>query len=242
MKFIVCDNYNELSEKAANIFADTVKSDPKCTLGLATGSTPIGTYEKLVEYYNDGKLDFSGVTTFNLDEYYPISNIDSQSYHYFMQINLFSHINIKSENINIPDGSVDNPLTCCRKYDEKIEKNGGIDLMLLGIGANGHIGFNEPSENLVAGTHRVKLTESTIEANSRFFDSPDEVPKYAVSMGMASIIAYSKRIVLLASGVDKFPAVSRLVDDKITTHVPATLLKVHPDVAVICDKAAYCGG
>lgn len=128
MKFIVCDNYNELSEKAADIFTDTVKSDPKCTLGLATGSTPIGTYEKLAEYYREGKLDFSGVTTFNLDEYYPISNIDPQSYHYFMQINLFSHINVKSENINIPDGSVNNPLVHCREYDEKIKKTAVLTL------------------------------------------------------------------------------------------------------------------
>lgn len=242
MKFIVCDDYNELSENAAKIFADTVKANPECTLGLATGSTPVGTYEKLTKYYRDGELDFSGVTTFNLDEYYPISNIDSQSYHYFMQVNLFSHINLNKENINIPDGSAESPEVHCREYDEKIKRNGGIDLMLLGIGENGHIGFNEPSDNLMAGTHKVKLTESTIEANSRFFASPDDVPRYAVSMGMASIIAYSKRIVLLASGADKFPAVSRLTDDKITTYVPATLLKVHPDVTVICDKTAYYGG
>ena len=241
MEFIICNDYDEMSQKAADIFAETVKADPECTLGLATGSTPVGTYKRLVECFERGELDFSGVTTFNLDEYYPISKSDPQSYHTFMQENLFSHINVKPENIHIPDGSLGDPQERCREYDKQIADNGGIDLMLLGIGENGHIGFNEPADELVTETHLVNLTENTIEVNSRFFKSLQDAPRQAVSMGMASIIDNSKKILLLASGAAKFQAVSRLKDDKITSLAPCTFLKLHPNVVVICDRAAYYG-
>lgn len=241
MKFIICNDYSELSKKAADIFAAKVKSDPQCTLGLATGSTPVGTYRELIERFEKGELDFSGVTTFNLDEYYPIDNSNPQSYHYFMQKNLFSHINIAPEKIHIPNGNSGNSEMHCKEYDAQLAENGGVDLMLLGIGENGHIGFNEPAEEFITGTHIVTLTENTIDANSRFFENRDEVPRQAISMGMASIIAFSKEIVLLASGKNKFNAVNRLKDDKITSRVPSTLLKLHPNVTVICDKAAYYG-
>lgn len=241
MDFIICNDYDELSDRAAAIIADTVKNAPYCTLGLATGSTPIGTYERLSKFYRQGKLDFSGITTFNLDEYYPIKSEDPHSYHYFMQQHLFSHINIQPKRINIPDGSSSDPNRQSIEYDEMIKKNGGIHLMLLGIGKNGHIGFNEPDDEMISGTHLLKLSESTLKANSRFFKNKSEMPHNAISMGMASIIAYSKRILLLANGVDKHYAVKRLTDDKITTAVPATLLKLHPDVTIICDKSAYYG-
>jgi glucosamine-6-phosphate deaminase len=185
-------------------------------------------------------VDFAKVTTVNLDEYYPISPEHPQSYRYFMNDNLFNHINIPIENTHVPNGAAENAAIACTTYDRLIEQVGGIDLALLGGGNNGHIAFNEPGETLTVGTHRETLTENTREANSRFFDSMDEVPTHALTMGMGNILSANK-IVILATGKAKADAVKAMLDDKITTNCPATLLKVHKDVTLICDRAAFEG-
>ena len=236
MKIEICENYEEMSRRAAEIFQKEIKENPKCVLGLATGSTPVGMYEKLCAM----GLDFSGVKTVNLDEYYPISPENENSYRYFMNENLFSKVNIDKKNTHVPNGAAKNPDEECEKYDEMIENLGGIDLQVLGIGANGHIGFNEPGAELVAKTHVTALTESTIKANARFFDDISSVPTHALTMGMASILG-ARKIVLLVSGKQKHDALKALEDDKITTAIPATFLKLHPNVTVICDRDAYIG-
>lgn len=238
MQLILCKDYRELSCRAAEIILSLVKEKPNCILGLATGSTPIGAYDLICKAHKDEGLDFSRVTTFNLDEYYPIEPSDPQSYHYFMHQHLFSHINIPQDSIHIPDGTTTNPEALGEAYDNAILEAGGIDLQLLGIGRNGHIGFNEPSETLVGGTHLTDLTQDTVEANARFFASASEVPTQAISMGMASIMG-ARSILLLISGADKRAALRQLLDDSITTSCPATLLKLHPNVTIICDEAAY---
>ena len=238
MKVILCENYEEMSAKAANIFAAQLTLKPDSILGLATGSTPVGMYKKLIEKNEAGEIDFSAVKTFNLDEYYPIKRDNSQSYFTFMNENLFSHINIDMANTHVPNGETDDAEAECKEYEKKLAAAGGVDLQVLGIGQNGHIAFNEPDDALFSYTHVTDLTKSTIEANSRFFDSEKDVPTQAITMGMASIMS-AKKIVLLANGANKKDAVKALLDDKITTSVPATLLKIHPDVILICDKEAY---
>lgn len=238
MRVIVCKDYEEMSKKGAQIIASQITMKPDSILGLATGSTPVGVYKGLIEMYKNGEIDFSKVTSFNLDEYYPIDKDNDQSYHYFMKTNLFDHVNIKES--YIPDGSAADPEEACKKYDELVEDYGWVDLQILGIGQNGHIAFNEPDENLIAGTHVTGLTESTIEANSRFFASRDEVPTKALTMGMATILK-AKTIILLANGKNKHEAVSALLDDKITTSNPSTFLKLHKDVILILDEDAYNG-
>lgn len=239
MRITVCKNYDEVSKKASDMVAAKMILKPECVLGLATGSTPIGMYKNLVEMNKNGELDFSTVKTINLDEYYPMRPDNEQSYRYFMNSNLFDHININKENTFVPNGMAEDIERECAEYDARIDEY-GIDIQILGIGQNGHIGFNEPDSQLCATTHITGLTENTIEANSRFFESADEVPKKAITMGMASILK-AKTIVLLASGKAKHEAVKSLLDAKITTEVPATLLKVHPDVVLICDEEAYNG-
>ena len=238
MRIVVCENYEEMSEKCARIIAGQIMVKPNSILGLATGSTPEGLYAKLIERYESGELDFSDVTTYNLDEYYPISPDNCQSYRYFMNDKLFNHVNIDKNRTFVPCGSTDDPEAECKRYEEMLDAVGGVDIQLLGIGQNGHIGFNEPDENLVAVTHLTGLTESTINANARFFADKSEVPTQAITMGMGSIIK-AKKIILLASGESKRDAVRALLDDKITTSSPATMLKVHKDITLICDKAAY---
>lgn len=240
MRVIVCEDYEEMSRAGARIFAAQLLLYPESVLGLATGSTPVGLYRELCRMYKAGEIDFSRITTFNLDEYYPISPENPQSYRYFMNENLFDHINIDKSRTHIPNGMASDPVTECTHYDRQIKEAGGIDLQLLGIGLNGHIGFNEPDGILTTGTHMTALTESTIAANSRFFESRAEVPTHALTMGMETIL-HARKIVLLANGTAKHPAVKQLLDHTITTHMPATLLKVHPDVTLICDKAAYEG-
>lgn len=238
MKIIVCENYEEMSAKCTEIFANLVKSNPGCKLGLATGSTPEGLYANLSELCQKGELDFSQVTTYNLDEYYPISGDNDQSYRYFMNDKLFNNINIDKNNTFVPNGEAEDPVAECESYEEMLEKAGGVDIQLLGIGQNGHIGFNEPDEELCCVTHLTDLTESTIKANARFFESIDDVPTKALTMGIGSIFR-AKKVVLLASGENKREAVENLLNDKLTTNSPATMLKLHPDLIVICDKAAY---
>lgn len=238
MRVILCDNYDKVSEEAAKIIESQIVLKPDCVLGLATGSTPVGMYKILADKYKAGDLDFSKVRTFNLDEYYPISRKNNQSYYYFMNENLFDYVNVPKENIHIPNGEVENPEKECEEYESLIEENGGIDLQILGIGQNGHIGFNEPDVNLESKTHVTSLTESTIKANSRFFESVDEVPTKAITMGIATILK-SRKIILMACGEEKSDALAELLTDDIKTDNPATMLKVHPDVVIICDKAAY---
>lgn len=240
MRVIVCENYEELSKKAAEIVSSQVILKPDCVLGLATGSTPIGMYGKLAEMHKKGDIDFSNVTSFNLDEYYPIKKDNEQSYSRFMNENLFSKINIDLKNTHIPNGEADDPELECEKYERLIKESGGIDLQILGIGQNGHIGFNEPDANLNSCTHLTNLTANTIKANSRFFDSYDDVPKQALTMGISTILS-AKKIILLASGSNKNRVVSALLKGGINTSIPATMLKTHPDVVLICDRDAYSG-
>lgn len=240
MKVIVCNTYDELSLEAAKIMAATIKEKPDGVLGLATGSTPIGMYDNLIEMYKKGELDFKDIKTFNLDEYYPLSADNDQSYHYFMNKQLFSQINVKEENIHILDGLSENPEKECEDFEKLIEENGGIDIQVLGIGQNGHIGFNEPDDKLYANTHLTDLTENTIKANSRFFEKESDVPTKALTMGMGTILK-AKKIIILANGKAKHNVVSELVQPMITTNNPATFLNAHADVTLICDKEAFEG-
>lgn len=235
MRVIITENYDKLSEKAAQIISSQVTLKPDSILGLATGSTPIGTYKYLIEGYQKNLLDFSSVTTFNLDEYCTLSNSHPQSFSYFMFTNLFDHINIKKGNVHIPSGISEDVNKECTEYDRAIENMGGIDLQLLGVGHNGHIGFNEPDDEFIAPTHVVDLTQKTIDANSRFFDSPDDVPKQAVTMGMKSIM-FAKKILFIAIGEEKAEIVSKMINGKITPKVPASILQLHPDITVVLDK------
>lgn len=237
MKLIITENYNELSKEAAKIFAEVMNNKPSVVLGLATGSSPLGMYRELIEMYNNKEVDFAGATSVNLDEYVGLSADHEQSYRYFMNTNLFNHVNIKIENTFVPNGLAEDLKAECKRYDENIERLGGVDIQLLGVGNNGHIAFNEPSDELSSGTNIVTLREDTIEANSRFFESIDDVPREAVSMGVGQIMR-AKKIVLIASGESKAQAVAAMFSGKITTHIPATVLQMHNDVTVIVDKAA----
>lgn len=238
MKFIIAKDYEEMSKLGADCIIEQIRKKPDSVLGLATGSSPVGTYKYLVDAYNKG-LDFSKISTFNLDEYYGLSPQHPESYMYFMEKNLFKHVNIDRSKIHIPDGLCRDVEKECKSYDEAIVGAGGIDLQLLGIGRNGHIGFNEPGDSLDILTHVANLTESTIEANARFFSSIDEVPKKALTMGMGNIMK-SKKILLLAYGESKAEAIALLAGTAVDTNVPATLLLLHRDVTVIADEdAAY---
>ncbi|MCL1858820.1 MAG: glucosamine-6-phosphate deaminase [Oscillospiraceae bacterium] len=230
-----CENYEEMSWQAAEIVAGEIKSKENFVLGLPTGSTPLGMYENLIEMNKSGKTDFSKITTFNLDEYYPIKRDNSQSYYKFMFDNFFGKININPENINIPDGEATDAKIECGTYDQKINHAGGIDLMVIGIGPNGHIGFNEPGNFLLPNTHVAVLTEETKEANKRFFDSVNEVPDRALTMGMGSIIAKSKKILMLVSGKSKANAFRQFLEGKITSGNPATFLYLHNNIIVLSD-------
>ena len=237
MKLIIEKDYENISKRAANEILKIVNNKEHSILGLATGSSPVGLYEELIKLNEEKKIDFSKVTTINLDEYIGISNNHPQSYRYFMNDTLFNHINIDKNNTYVPNGNAEDMEAECVGYDKKIRDLGGIDLQLLGIGGNGHIAFNEPDEELVVGTHVTGLTQSTIEANSRFFDSIDEVPKKAITMGLGEIMK-AKSIILIASGKGKAEAIAKLFSGKITTKSPATLLAVHNDVTIIIDEQA----
>lgn len=240
IKLVVCENYADMSARCASMFAEQIQKKPNAVLGLATGSTPIGTYEVLCKMYQEGALDFSKIRTYNLDEYYPISPDNDQSYRFFMQKNLFEKVNIDPKNTHVPCGSCANPEEECARYDKAIEEAGGIDLQLLGIGVNGHIAFNEPDEALIVNTHVTALTESTIQANARFFACAKEVPRHALTMGIGSILR-ARKIILLASGANKHEAVTALLSGKISTNCPASMLNLHADTILLCDRAAYNG-
>ncbi len=237
MKIYEAKDYKEMSRKAANIISAQVIMKPDCVLGLATGSTPIGTYDQLIEWYKKGDLDFSDVVTVNLDEYKGLDRTNDQSYYYFMHEHLFNHVNIKEENTNIPNGMEPDSDKECARYEEKIRALGGVDLQLLGLGHNGHIGFNEPCEEFEKETHCVELTESTIEANKRFFASADEVPRQAYTMGIKTIMQ-AKKILIVVSGEDKADIVRDAFFGPVTPSVPASILQMHKDVILVADAAA----
>ncbi|MBQ9757985.1 MAG: glucosamine-6-phosphate deaminase [Clostridia bacterium] len=238
MRVIVCENYDEVSKEAAKIVASEVILKPNAVLGLATGSTPVGMYKLLAEMNKNGEIDFKDVKSFNLDEYYPMSADNDQSYRYFMNENLFNHINIDINNTHVLNGLAKDPEKECADFDKMIDEAGGIDLQVLGIGQNGHIAFNEPDSFLYANTHITDLTESTINANARFFEKIEDVPTQALTMGIASILK-AKRIIILATGSSKKEVINDLINGEISTNNPASMLKVHKDVILICDKEAY---
>ena len=234
MKIIRAKDYNDMSRKAANIISAQVILKPDSVLGLATGSSPIGIYEQLIKWYHKGDVDFGDCTTFNLDEYVGIDHKNPLSYHAFMQEHLFSKVNLRKENVHLPSG---NAAADVEAYDKAIYAAGGIDIQLLGIGRNGHIGFNEPADDFTYGTHVVTLAADTIEANARFFKSADEVPRQAVSMGIGNIMA-AKCVVLVATGENKAKAVYDTIRGPITPRVPASVLQLHPCCVILTDREA----
>lgn len=237
MRIIVVDNYEEMSKRAARMIASQVMLKPDSVLGLATGDTPLGMYKELVKLFKNEEVDFNEVRTFNLDEYYGLNSKSPHSYYSYMINNLFNHINIDRENINVPSGMAKDINTVCIEYENKIKEAGGIDMQVLGIGGNGHIGFNEPDVNFEAETHLVNLDEQTIKANSRFFNSIEDVPVKAISMGIKTIMN-SKKIILLVSGISKAEVIEKAIKGKINPNLPASILQLHNDVTIILDKEA----
>ena len=237
MRIYKTKNYDEMSRKAANIISAQMILKPESVLGLATGSSPIGTYKQLINWYKKGDLDFSQIHSINLDEYKGLDASNSESYAYFMRHNLFDHVNIKPENTYIPNGMEEDVDKECTRYNSIIHQLGGIDLQLLGIGNNGHIGFNEPSDTFAKETHCVELTKTTIQANARFFDSIDEVPTHAYTTGIKNIME-AKHILLIANGAGKADALYQSLFGPITPQVPASILQLHDDVSIVADEAA----
>ena len=237
MKIVRAKDYADMSRKGAAIMAAQVVLKPDCVLGLATGSTPIGAYQGLVAAYERGDLDFSQVSTYNLDEYRGLTHDDPQSYHYFMNENLFSHVNIDLSRTHVPDGSNPDADAACADYDRMVAEAGYPDLQLLGIGNNGHIGFNEPDDHFSRGTHCVDLTESTIQANSRLFDNVEDVPRQAYTMGTQTIM-FARSILVLANGAVKAQAVYDMCFGPITPECPASILQLHPNCTVVADEDA----
>ena len=237
MKIIRAKDYKDMSRKAANIISAQVIMKPNCVLGLATGGTPVGAYAQLVDWYNKGDLDFSEVTTVNLDEYRGLPKEHPESYWSFMHKNLFDKVNIRPEAIHLPDGTNPDAADACKKYNEIIHSVGGIDLQLLGLGPNGHIGFNEPDDHFSKGTHCVDLTESTIKANSRLFDREEDVPRQAYTMGVQTIM-YARMILVVANGEAKAQAVHDMCYGPVTPSCPASILQLHTNCVVVADEAA----
>ena len=237
MQVYVAESYADMSRKAANILSAQVILKPDTVMGLATGSSPVGTYQQLIKWYKKGDLDFAQVRTVNLDEYAGLAPEHSQSYRRFMQENFFDHINIPRENTHVPNGLAPDLEAECRRYNQVIQSLGGIDIQLLGMGHNGHIGFNEPGQAFELETHVVDLTDNTIEANARFFASRDEVPRQAITMGIKSIMQ-AQRIVMVVSGADKADIVRAAFAGPVVPQVPASILQMHPNFILVGDKAA----
>lgn len=237
MRLIRAKDYQDVSRKAANIIAAQICLKPDCVLGLATGSSPVGTYKELIAKYESGDLDFSQVKTVNLDEYVGLTKEHNQSYAYFMRTNLFDHVNIDPANCNIPDGMNTNAEEECARYDAVIDSFGGADLQLLGLGPNGHIGFNEPCDQFVKGTNKVTLTASTIDANARFFASREDVPTHAYTMGIGAIMK-AKRVLLVVNGENKARAVKDCFFGPICPQAPGSILQLHPDFTLVADEEA----
>ncbi|WP_256761159.1 glucosamine-6-phosphate deaminase [Cohnella sp. WQ 127256] len=237
MNIITFDSDDKLNEAAANIIIGQIQTTPRAVIGLATGGTPVGIYKQIVNDYQRGMISFRDVTTFNLDEYVNLPINHPESYRSYMNSNLFDHIDLPASQCHIPDGNAADPAEECRKYDEAIELSGQVDLQLLGLGHNGHIGFNEPAHALIKGTHVVDLAQETLEANARFFDSIDDVPKQAITMGVGTILK-AKKILLVVKGADKADIIKRALHGTITTDCPASLLQTHPNLIVLLDSAA----
>ena len=237
MKILFAKDYDEMSRKAANIIASQITLKHNSVLGLATGSSPIGTYKELIKKYEQGDLCFGGCYTANLDEYRGLTKDNDQSYAYFMYNNLFKYVNINMDKTNIPDGSNPDAEAECKRYDKVVEDLGGVDIQLLGIGHDGHIGFNEPDDNFPVGTHCVKLTDMTIEANKRFFARKEDVPTEAYTMGIGTIMK-AKRILMVASGKDKAEILYKTACGEVKPDVPASILRLHADVTIVADEAA----
>ncbi|NCB91143.1 MAG: glucosamine-6-phosphate deaminase [Clostridia bacterium] len=236
MRIIITKDYDDMSRKAANIISAQIITKPDCVLGLATGSTPIGTYDKLIEWYKKGDLDFSEVSTVNLDEYRGLDHDNDQSYYYFMMNHLFKHVNINLDQTHVPDGTEPDSDKACTDYEAIVKSYGGMDLQLLGLGHNGHIGFNEPADEFPKFTHCVDLTESTIQANARFFEKMEDVPTQAYTMGVGTIMQ-ARRILLVASGKDKAEIVKKAFFGPVLPQVPASILQLHSDVTIVIDEA-----
>ena len=237
MQIIIASDYADMSRKAADVIAAQIKNKPSSVLGLATGSTPIGLYAELVKDYDAGLISFEQVQSFNLDEYRGLDAEHDQSYRYFMNQNLFNHVNIDKEQTHVPDGANPDADAACAAYEIAIRQSGGVDLQLLGLGHNGHVGFNEPADYFPVDTHVVDLTESTIQANSRLFDSIDEVPRQAYTMGIGTIMK-ADQILVVANGVDKAQIVADAFTGPVVPQVPASVLQLHPRVTVIVDAEA----
>lgn len=237
MQFIIEETYEDVSRAAADIIAEQIQSKPAAVLGLATGSTPIGTYEELVAKFKRGEVSFKDITTFNLDEYAGLDGDHDQSYRWFMNYHLFDNVDIDKVRTHVPSGNSDDPEKMCEDYEKAIEEAGGVDLQLLGLGHNGHIGFNEPCDEFPVATHYVELTRSTIEANSRLFNSIDEVPTAAYTMGIGTIMK-ARKVLLLATGEGKAEIVKKAFKGEVTPQVPASILQSHPDCTIILDKEA----
>jgi glucosamine-6-phosphate deaminase len=237
VRIVIAKDYEDMSARAARIVAGQIYLKPNSVLGLATGGTPLSMYKELIRVHQEVGLDFSEVISFNLDEYLGLPIDDEQSYYYYMYQNFFNHVNIKKENTYIPNGMVEDVELECHNYDKGIQKRGGIDLQVLGIGNNGHIGFNEPDIKFEATTHKVKLDEETINANARFFNTLEEVPQFAISMGIKTIM-HAKKILLLANGESKAEVLYRALFDGITPEIPASILQLHQDVTVIVEENA----
>lgn len=237
MEFIISETYEEMSREAADVVEAVMDEIPSCVLGLATGSTPIGMYACLVKDCKEGKVSFADVTTFNLDEYVGLPGTHDQSYRYFMDENLFDSVDIDKARTNLPDGCAADPQAMCAAYEVAIEEAGGIDIQVLGLGHNGHIGFNEPADDFPVCTHPVDLTESTINANSRLFNSADEVPRQAVTMGIGTIMK-ARKVIVLANGSGKADIVKQAFTGPVVPQVPASVLQLHPDVTVVLDEEA----
>jgi len=233
----VAGDMDAFNKNCAINIMEQVNKKPDSIMGFATGGTPIGVYKELVNLYNNGRVDFSMVTAFNLDEYYPIKRSNKQSYYAYMVENLFGHVNIDSNNVNLPNGEVDDPHAECEAYERKIKSRGNIDYQVLGIGSNGHIGFNEPDSKFPGKTHMVNLNEKTIKDNARFFDSLDEVPKQALTMGIKTIMS-AKKILFMATGANKAAIVKEALFGEITPRVPASVLQLHTNIMIVLDTAA----
>lgn len=237
MRIIKARDYEEVSRKAANIIFSVMTEKPDCVLGLATGSSPVGIYKELVRHYQEGDLDFSQVTTVNLDEYKGLDKEDPQSYAYYMKENLFSHVNIPMENTHLPDGREEDREKACGEYNQVLGRAGRQDIQLLGIGHDGHIGFNEPADHFPKEPHCVDLAESTIEANARFFESREQVPTQAYTMGIQNIMA-AKQILMVANGKGKAKILKEAFQGPITPQIPASILQLHPNVILVADEEA----
>lgn len=240
MDIVICKDYAAMSAKAAKVVADVVRAKPAAVLGFATGSSPVGLYKELIRMHRDEGLDFSKVTTFNLDEYAGLDPAHPQSYRHFMNTNLFDHINVPKKKTNVPPGTAPDWRAACAEYEEKIRKAGGIDVQVLGIGSDGHVAFNEPGSSLGSRTRRVTLTEQTLQDNARFFASAADVPRHAISMGVGTILE-ARTCVMVVNGKNKAEALAAAVEGPVTSMITASALQLHPDTIVFCDAPAAAG-